>query len=142
MLPAPRRNPHRPARRALLRATTLVVLASACATGGQASLDDLPAAEYVGHYTNGRPGESWFRPCGQESHAPAWWVTWTGRAVTQADSVRRSGLLASGASTFVRLRAAADTSGATGPGGRGSTALLVRELLEARAATPGDCAAR
>lgn len=141
-MPTHRWNPGLPAGRGVRLATLLVALVSACVSGGQASLDDLPAAEYAGHYTNGRPGESWFRPCGQESHAAAWWVTWTGRAVSQADSARRAGLLASSASTFVRLRAASDTSGATGPGGRGSTALLVRELLEARAATPGDCSAR
>lgn len=141
-MPASRWIPHVPARVAVRIATMFVVIASACVTGGQPSLDDLPVAEYAGHYTNGRPGESWFRPCGQESHASAWWVTWTGQAVSQADSARRAGLLASSASTFVRLRAAADTSGATGPGGRGSMALLVRELLEARAATPGDCSAR
>ena len=118
--------------------SALLLVLAACATS-LASLDQLPVSEYVGHYTGGLPGESWFRRCGSPPSDSAWWVTWTDRSVAQADSARRAGMLVTARASFVRIRAAMTTGGEIGPGGPGRPALLVRELLEARPAREGDC---
>ncbi len=114
------------------------LLLPACATGRGGSLDRLPVAEFRGHFASA-PGASWFTPCGA---APddRWWVTLTGTAVGQAEAARKAGALAPGAPAFVRWRAAKTTGGEVGPRGPGQPALLVREVLEIRAAADGDCA--
>lgn len=112
----------------------------ACATGRGGSLDRLPVEEFRGHFTSA-PGASWFTPCGG---APddRWWVTLTGKAVGQVEAARTAGTLPAGpgAAAFVRWRAAQTTGGEVGPRGPGHPALLVREILEIRAATDVDCA--
>ena len=109
-----------------------------CATQ-KGSLADLPATEFAGHYTSGS-GESWFRPCGAAPTDRAWWVTFTGDSVAQADKARAAGQLAPGKSSFVRFRAAVTTGGEVGPQGPGVAALLVRDVLELRAPSENDCA--
>ncbi len=102
------------------------------------SLADLPARELAGHYTSG-PDGSWFRPCEPTPADASWWVTLTGRAVQQADSLRSAGQLVPGRRVLVRWRAAVTTGGEVGPQGPGVLALLVRDVLELRTATDGDC---
>jgi len=109
----------------------------ACATH-TASLSDLPSSEFTGHYVSG-PGESWFRPCDGSPSDPSWWVTLTGQAIEQVERARGAVQSAQGQPYFVRWRAAVSLDGQTGPRGRGVPALLVRELIELRAAGEDDC---
>jgi hypothetical protein len=119
----------------LLLAGGAVVVGAACA--GRRSLDELPTQLFVGHYS-GVGGGSWFRRCGAEPSDSAWWVTFTGVAVEQRDSLRREGEFPD-ASLFVRWRAAMTEGGEVGPRGPGVPALLVRDIIEVRDSAPGDC---
>jgi len=132
-----RRSPLRPF--ALLVALPL----AGCVTQRQSSLDLLaaqPAGEYRGHYTVGENG-SWFRACdAPESDAPRW-VTVTGAAVAKVDAARRDGKLVDDRPSFVHWRAVLTRGGEVGP--PGSTALLVREVLEIRPSAGAlDCLQR
>ena len=110
------------------------VAATACAAR-RPSLDQLPSRELTGHFTGGTAG-SWFRPCGAAPADSGWWVTFTGRAVAQRDSLRRTGQLPDGERRFVRWLAAVTEGGEIGPRGPGVPALLVREIVTVRA---GEC---
>lgn len=103
------------------------------------ALSDLPAEPMVGHYEGGRPGESWFRPCGAPATDKAWWVTFGGRSVAQVNEKKAAGLMQPGQRYFVRWRAATTTAGEIGPQGPGVPALYVRDLTEVRVASEGDC---
>lgn len=120
-----------------------LLLAAIAALGGAAcaaSVPDtssLPVAEYAGHLVT-EERASWFEPCG----APAgerWWVTFTDRSVPQIAAARAGGVATAEARAFVRWRAARTDERHVGPGG---PALLVREVLEVRAAADGDCLLR
>lgn len=140
---SPRALMHVPAREGvtdLLGLASVLVVRTGCAARSS-SLETLNATtslEYRGHYTAG-PAGNWFRPCDAPATESAWWVTLTGVAVAQADSVRRAGLLVEGAPAFVRWRAVLTRGGEVGPAG--ATALLVREILVARPRAGHDCAA-
>jgi hypothetical protein len=109
----------------------------ACASGG-GSLDDLPVQEYVGHY-RAAAGGSWFTPCGASADAAPMWVTYTEVSVAQCDAFLSAPGTDPGDPVFVLWRAAVTTGGEVGPAGPGAPALLVREILEMRPATEGDC---
>jgi hypothetical protein len=111
-----------------------------CATN-KMPLSDLPAQELAGHYVSGT-GESWFTPCGAAPADGSWWVTLTGQAVERIEQARAAGQLVPGQRYFVRWRAAVTTDGQIGPRGPGLPALLVREVLELRAASDNDCVGR
>ena len=121
----------------VLAATALI---AGCA-GNHPDLSSLPARELSGHFTASE-GASWFLSCGAAPSDSSWWVTFTGRSVAQMDSIRSAGVLRPGDRSFVRWRAAVTERGEVGPRGPGVPALLVREILELRAAAPGDCSAR
>lgn len=106
----------------------------------QVPTNDLPEREVRGHFTAEARG-SWFRPCGAAEADPAWWVTFTGSSVEQAERERALGRLVPGTRTLVRFRTAVATDGRVGPHGPGVPALLVREILEAVPASEGDCGA-
>lgn len=121
--------------------STLVLLgafalgSSACASVPDTS--SLPVAEYAGHLVTQEQG-NWFEPCG----APAgerWWVTFTERSVPQIAEARARGVATADVRAFVRWRAARTDERHVGPGG---PALLVREVLEVRAAEDADCSLR
>jgi hypothetical protein len=99
-----------------------------------------PPQELSGFYTSG-PGASWFRPCGAAASDPSWWVTFTGASVAEADAARQAGKIAPGKRVFVRLLATTTLDGRVGPQGKGTPAVLVDRLLEAREATDADCPA-
>jgi hypothetical protein len=139
----PMRHALRPrwrARRAvrLLLASPLAIGAAVgCATTG-GSLDRLhrePPVAYRGHYTVGAEG-SWFVPCGGAA-ADAWWVTVVDSAVGQLDRARAAGQVVAERPSYVEWLGVRTEGGEVGPPGR--TALLVRALVVARPAAPGDC---
>lgn len=99
-------------------------------------LHEQAPTEYRGHYTRSSDG-SWFRPCGTNSQAEAWWVTVTDRAVAQVDSARAASQLVEGQPSFVRWLGVFTRGGEIGPAGRG--AVLVRDVLEIRPARGTDC---
>lgn len=115
----------------------LSLLVAGCAAR-QVPTDELPEREVRGHFT-AEAGGSWFRPCGAGEADPAWWVTFTGASVEQAERERAVGRLVPATRTFVRFRTAVETEGRVGPQGPGVPALLVREILEAVPASEGDC---
>lgn len=115
-----------------------VLLLAGCAMHGT-SLATLPAEEWRGHYAASDKA-SWFRPCGAVASDSSWWVTITGDAVEQMSRARLSGQFRQGVEYFVRWNAAKTTSGEVGPRGPGKPALLVRNVLELRAASDSDCA--
>ena len=82
---------------------------------------------------------TWFTPCATAPGGAKWWVTFTGASVQQADGAKASGLLATGERAFARLSAARTDEQRVGPGG---PALLVRDILEIRAARHDDCAGK
>jgi hypothetical protein len=114
---------------------------AACATGrGGGPLDALnarPAQEYRGHYTLG-PGGAWFRPCGAAPADSALWVTVVDRAAARVEEAKRAGELVEGRPSYVQWRGVTTRGGEVGP--RGSTALIVREVLVVRPSAAGDCA--
>lgn len=116
-----------------------LLLPGGCAVH-RTALADLPAEPMAGHYEGGRPGESWFRPCGAPSTDKSWWVTFGGRSVAQVDEKKAAGLMQPGQRYFVRWRGAVTTSGEIGPQGPGVPAVYVRELTEVREASLSDCA--
>jgi hypothetical protein len=118
----------------------LSLLFAGCAAR-QVPTNDLPEREVLGHYT-ADAGGSWFRPCGAAEADPAWWVTFTGVSVEQAERERAAGRFSPGKRTFVRLRTAVATDGRVGPQGPGVPALLVRDILEVAEASAGDCDAK
>lgn len=126
-----------PAPRAPLVVLAALLGTTAC-TSRHLDLGQLPTRDVTGHYTGSR-GQSWFRPCGLAPSDSAWWVTFTDRAVIQRDSLRRAGALPDGERRFVRWLAAVTESGRVGPRGPGAPALLVREIIDVRPPTAGDC---
>lgn len=127
--------------------TLLVIsgLAGCAQSGGDGSR--LPVQEMTGHYRKDASG-SWFTPCaGSPGTAPGaapvttldtqpMWVTLTGAAVSQYRPAAEPPV-----TQFVRWRAAITRDGSVGPRGPGAPALLVREVLEQRAAGDADCVA-
>ena len=92
------------------------------------SLSDLPESEMSGLYSE-TPGGQWFRACGENIDDPAFWVTFTDRAVSQkADFDSLSGA----ESVYVRWVAATGdvASGDPEGPGPGSRYMLVRDILE------------
>ncbi|HEY0970334.1 MAG TPA: hypothetical protein VGE02_05090 [Gemmatimonadales bacterium] len=124
--------------RALYPLAALALMATTACAGRRPDLGQLPTRDVSGHYTGGRGG-SWFRPCGIASTDSAWWVTFTDRAVVQRDSLRSVGALPDGERRFVRWLGAVTEGGEVGPRGRGAPALLVREILDVRPPSSGDC---
>lgn len=123
----------------VLRAAGCLAVAGCAANG--TSFADLPTQQVAGHFVSG-PGESWFTPCSASPGDASWWVTVTGRAAEQVGQARAAGELVAGQRYFVRWDAAVATDGRIGPRGPGAPALLVREVLELRAASADDCAGR
>ncbi len=123
------------------RASALAgISALAGCAAGRPSLAALPVREYRGQYTSASSA-SWFRPCGATRADSAWWVSLEGRADRQLDRARASQGLAPGTPVYVRWCAARSDGSALDLGPRpGAPALLVREVLEVRPATPDACA--
>lgn len=118
----------------------LLLALVACSGAACSSVPDtssLPVEEYAGHLVTEERG-SWFEPCGAAA-GERWWVTFTERSVAQIGDAREGGVGTAGARAFVRWRAARTDERHVGPGG---PALLVREILEVRAARSEDCPLR
>lgn len=134
--------PDRLSRFARLALPALAMLTAGC--GGRLSPAAAPArereTEYRGHYTRGAAG-SWFTPCGAAVGDSAWWVTATGGSGAQLEAAKAAGRLVDGTPSYVHWRAVLTRTGEVGPRGRGAPALLVRDVLEVRARTSGDCSA-
>jgi hypothetical protein len=110
------------------------LLSGACAAH-RVELQDMPSETFAGHATADATS-TWFTPCGTAPGAAKWWITFTGASVSQVERAKGSGLLAAGQRTFVRWSGARTDERHIGPGG---PALLVRDILEVRAAGPDDC---
>ncbi len=117
----------------VVRLAAVAGLLAGCAQSGN-DWTHLPVQDMAGHYRKDASG-SWFTPCASAPGAAPMWATLTGAAVSQyrppaADAAARQ---------FVRWRASVTTDGAVGPRGPGAPALMVRELIEQRAAGTADC---
>lgn len=113
----------------------LSVAGSACARY-QSGIDDLPVAEFTGHFTVS-DRSSWFVPCAASDSTPAsHWVTLVGDAVGQVRAARAAGQLTDGEPSVVRWWASVTDERHAGPGG---PALLVRRVVEIRPASAADC---
>jgi len=77
-----------------------------------------------------------FRPCKSAQPNEQWWVTLSGRALTQWDSIRSQYRTNR---AYVRWRASVSDTGHFGHLGQSSRYILVDSILEARDSLPHDC---
>jgi len=89
--------------------------------------------EFVGHYLKGL-GNGEFQPCGTSD---TWWVAWDSAAPPETLMVFAEGNPPS--QMFARLRGDTTSPGRYGPLGTYRRQLLLRQTLELRPATSGDC---
>jgi hypothetical protein len=87
--------------------------------------------EYRGAYTSGFE-MSWFEPCDAASDDAIWWVTLTGEAVEQRDSLLRQIKLPARNGLAVRWRGTISPRMRAGHMGRGTRYMLVTEVLDMR----------
>jgi hypothetical protein len=119
--------------RAAIRLFVAVLALSGCAAR-YPSPAELPSEQFSGHLTRSGDGY-WFQRC----NAPAdslWWVTFVGESVNQLERRRERGAWTPGQRAFVRWDAALTDERHVGPGG---PALLVRNIIDIRAASAADC---
>jgi hypothetical protein len=119
-------------------ACVALCLALVACAGRSGSAGPLPLQEHAGHYVHGQ-GSNWFQPCSIGGAESRLWVTFMDLATLQLERARQSGLIRDGQRSFVRFRAELVTDG---PPASAGAALLVRDVVEARAAGPHDCAGR
>ena len=119
-----------------LAAMVVLALLSASCAGSHTSFEQRPPLELAGMYTMGEKA-SWLVPCPGAADPARRWITFTGKTVDLVDKAKADGLLRPDVPVYLRVRGAAASE--TGPDGSG---VAVLEILELRAARPGECGAR